>query len=797
MVSCFILGLASTVQVFAQDGAIKGIRQSFDSYRKHALQEKLYLHIDRPAYVCGETMRFKVYNVDGTLHQPLSMSKVVYVEVLDAAQQPVLQGKVAMEEGTGNGSFVLPVSLNSGNYTVRAYTNWMKNFSPEFYFQSPVTIVNTFRNQEQERHVAQKPGTYALQLFPEGGNLVAGVSGKVAFKGVDTRTGEGTSFEGELRDQDGNLIITFQPLKFGIGHFTFTPERDQVYTALLKIDGKQVAAQKLPQVYVQGYGLQVEDLNDRQLKITLAAPALPAEQVYLLGHARQMIATSASGTLTPATPATFLVDKSALADGITHFTVFNSQKQPVAERLYFKRPTKELHLKASTEKSSYATREKVSLELMSEAVPEHPASANLSLAVYRLDSLATVPPAAIDAYLWLSSDLKGIIENPSYYFDTQNPDADEALDNLMLTHGWSRFRWEDILNGKEPAYEYVPEYAGHLVRGKVTDNETGAIASGIKAYLAAPGKHIRMYNATSDEKGRIQFELKDFYGPKEIVVQTNTQRDSTYHLEIFNPFSVQYSPLELKELDLTERLRQALTERHLAVQVQHAYQEKYLNLFRNPGVDSVAFYGKPNEQYKLDDYTRFKVMEEVMREYVPGVQVRKRKDGFHFMVKDSPNGNLFYDNPMVLLDGVPVFDIDKIMAFDPLKVKRLDVMTGKYFNGPLTYSGLVSYATYNGDLAGFQLDPRSLLQEYEGLQLEREFYAPVYEEALQQQSRLADFRNLLYWAPDIRLQANSGEKLSFYTSDQPGTYVVVVQGVSKDGRTGSKTFTFKVNQQPL
>jgi hypothetical protein len=151
---------------------------------------------------------------------------------------------------------------------------------------------------------------------------------------------------------------------------------------------------------------------------------------------------------------------------------------------------------------------------------------------------------------------------------------------------------------------------------------------------------------------------------------------------------------------------------------------------------------------------------------------------------------------MVLLDGVPVFNIDKIMAFDPLKVKKLDVVTSRYFHGPLVYDGLVSYTTYTGDLAGFELDSRSLLQAYEGLQQQREFYAPRYETEEQQRSRLADFRNLLYWAPEVRLEANQNGTVNFYTSDQVGTYLVVIQGITENGVPGSQVATFRV-EQPL
>lgn len=214
-------------------------------------------------------------------------------------------------------------------------------------------------------------------------------------------------------------------------------------------------------------------------------------------------------------------------------------------------------------------------------------------------------------------------------------------------------------------------------------------------------------------------------------------------MEIFSPFSQQYAAPGPGALRLREGLAPALLRRHVQAGVQRQFYQGPHVAYRAPRADRLAFYGKPDEHYRLDDYTRFKVLEEVMREYVPGVLVRIRKDGFHFLVmNDDARGVL--EDPLVLLDGLPIFDTNRIMVFDPLKIKQLDVTTKRYILGPQVFNGIVSYATYKGDLAGFPLAAYALLQEYEGLQGQREFYAPRYETPQQRQSRLPHFRNLLY-----------------------------------------------------
>ncbi|MCB2378489.1 hypothetical protein LGH70_12890 [Hymenobacter sp. BT635] len=776
-----VLGLLAAMPATAQTDSLARIGPALVRYDRHAPAEKLFLHLDRPSYVSGETMWFKLYAVDGRRHQPLAASSVAYVEVLNEEKRPVLQAKIALRQATGHGSLVLPPALPSGRYTVRAYTSWMKNFGPELYFHSPVTIVNTRTPLSVPAKSAAL--SYDPQFFPEGGNLVQGVRSKVGFKITDSQ-GRSVAAEGTVLDQAGQSVATFRTLQFGLGSFLFTPTQEGgPYSAVIRVAGQPPITSALPPVRASGYGLRLEDEDAQQLRLVVEVKgAVPAnENLFLLAHTRQQPVVAAAGQLSQG-QALFLVDKQQLAAGITHFTLFNSQRQPVGERLYFRAPTATLPLSARTDKTQYAPRQKVTLQLAATAA----SAAELSVAVYQLDSLSAAGGADISSYLWLSSDVKGTVEHPEYYLA---PGREAAADNLMLTQGWSRFRWAEVLAPQPRPLPYLPELNGHVVRGRVLNSATGAPAEGIVAYLTAPSRAIQLYNSVSRPDGSVQFETTQFYGTRQLVAQPNTAQDSLYRVELLNPFSEQYAAGRPTTFTLAEQLAASLQRRHVQAEVQQHYLGKQAVRYLAPPADSTAFYGKPSEQYLLDAYTRFKVMEEVMREYVPGVLVRIRKDGFHFLVPND-NSRGVEENPLVLLDGLPVFNTNRIMAFDPLKVQKLDVVTRRYFVGKQVYNGIVSYTTYKGDLAGFPLDAHALLQEYEGLQGQREFYAPRYDTPQQQQSRLPDFRNLLYWNPSV--QTTTSTELPFFTSDQVGRYRVVVQGLTKDGLPGTASFTFEV-----
>lgn len=786
-----IFFLSISIVSHAQDDSLKRIMQKFDAYLNHAYQEKVYLHTDRTFYLTGDFLWFKAYIVDGTKHRPSDMSKVAYVEILDGNNAPVLQAKVELKDGKGNGAVFLPASLNSGNYVLRAYTKWMQNFSPEIYFHKTIAIVNPFKPLPQT--VTETNQRFDAQYFPEGGSLIEGVESKIAFRVVD-QNGRGIAFKGLVIDQDYDTVASFTPLKFGIGNFTLVPKSGKQYRAIVKDDSGNILSMKdLMKPSQSGYSIRLEEEGDRvTINVYSKFDDDELKIVHLLMHVNGKVITASSKALHQ-NSATFPVNRNDIPGGIAHLTVFDRAGQPVCERLYFKKPQEAFLLKGQIAESTFTLREKAVVNI-SASHGDAGIQSDLSASVYRLDSLQAEDPMSVTNYLALTSDLNGRVESPDYYF-SNDLNVREATDNLMLTHGWRRFKWKDVLS-KKKEYSSVPEYRGHLVTGSLENLTTGEPAINIPVYLSIPGKKFQLRGTKSNRSGEIKFELKEFYGPGKMIVQTNTQEDSVYRIKISNPFSDKFADANILPINLSENLAEQLVSRSTGMQLENAYFEQLRGRIIPPALDTIPFYGTPDEHYRLDDFTRFPVMEEVMREYVPGILVRKRKEEFYFITLNDNNNSVFRENPLVLLDGIPIFRINTIMEYDPAKVELLDVITKKYFYGPLSFPGVASYFTYNGDYPDLIIDERALVLDYEGLLWQREFFSPVYETKEQQLSRLPDARNLLYWSPNVTTDTEGKGKIEFYTSDQPGSYVVQIQGLNKDGLCGSTSLKFEVVAPP-
>jgi hypothetical protein len=768
-------------QALAQSPAAS-IQEAFGTYQRQTLQEKLFLHLDQTTHLTGETLWFKVYYVDANTSKPLTVSKVSYVEVLDKELKPVLQTKVSLSANGGSGHLFLPASLASGQYVVRAYTNWMKNFDAATFFEQPLTIINPFRPLGLP--LKSDTPAYQVQLFPEGGNLVRGLASRVAFRVADMADW-GVPAQGWLLTARNDTVARFATQPFGIGSFDVTPSGTETYRVVFRDTQGRTITQTLPTVLEQGYVMHLDDRND-QLTVSVRSNVPGSPMVYLLAHTRQDVKLAEAKSVQQETM--FTIDRNSLGEGVSHITLFDANRNPLCERLYFKRPTQTLPIDIKSDQPQYALRSKVTLTASTAGLP-----ADLSMAVYRLDSLADNTSTNIRNYCWLTSELQGTVENPNYYFQPETPETQAATDNLMLTHGWRRFRWTSVLADKatRPAFTFVPEYNGLLVQGTVTNPVSGAPVPNILTYLSVPGKLVRLYTSQSDSSGRVLFEMPDFYGSRSLIAQPEP-KDSLLRLTIANSFSDKTPGTRLSEFSADESLTASLLNRSIGMQTQTMYLGERTIRYRNPGIDSSAFYGMPSESYLLDAYTRFPTTEDVLREYVLGVMVRKKQGHFQWIVPNTPYHEYFENNPMVLLDGVPVFNIDKMMAFSPLKVRKLDVIKNRYMTGPTTFDGLVSFMTYKGDLAGFPLDPYLVKLNYDGLQVQREFYAPRYDTPKQRDSRLPDGRTLLYWNPSLK--PNAQGQIDFYTSDQDGTYLVEVNGLASDGRVGTQQLRFEVKR---
>ncbi|WP_157278599.1 hypothetical protein [Olivibacter sitiensis] len=746
-------------------------------YKYDSLYEKMYVHTDKEFYMPGEILWFKVYVVDGRTMEPLGLNSVAYIDLLNDENKSVLQAKIDLGKTVRNGSLYIPNQLPSGIYRMVGYTNSMKNYGDETLFLKAIEIVNPYISGENllSENLAVKN---ALQLFPESGILLDNIASRLAYKLSGINSNE--RFEIVVLEGDGTEVYREVSNAQGMGSLPILPKSDKKYKVRAILSDKSIVEAQFPKIYDNGYLFNVirDDQGGWNIAISASKQHI-GEAIRLSAKNRYQSAHSVGLILNGEGKASTHIAYESLPVGVNVLTLTDEMGEPLAERLLFKYPDNELDIVTKLDAEMADKRSLINMDLQS-LVNGQQVESDLSVSVYKVDALQNLPRQNIHSYLWLQSEVKGYIENSAYYFsDKENEQVQRDLDVLLLTQGWRR-----ITSRATDKEKFLTEIAYHHVRIRYTDRDSRRPFTGENVFLSVLGKTPKIYTATTDSAGIATFLAKNIFGESQMATQLAGNKES--NIELLSSFITDY---ELNKQQLFFRgyldLKDALLNHSINVQAENAFHQARRAQFLSARLDNFPFYGKADVRYQLDDYTRFVVMEEVLREYVKEVNVRRSNSRYGLRVFDGPRGYYLSNDPLILLDGVPILDADEIMRYDPLKVKSIDVVTGRYVYGPFIYDGIVTFNTYEGLLKGFALNPTVTLIDYEGLQREREFYVPTYETPEQRQSRLPDRRNVLFWEPNITMDSSGKVSLTITTSDLKGDYVIVIEGMDKQGHIGS------------
>jgi hypothetical protein len=338
---------------------------------------------------------------------------------------------------------------------------------------------------------------------------------------------------------------------------------------------------------------------------------------------------------------------------------------------------------------------------------------------------------------------------------------------------------------------HIPELAGPVAAVLVQHRQTGKPVSGILVSLSVPGTRFQTMISRSNKDGMALFPLDQQEGSGVLAYAFLDQsRDSLLlaPLPLFDPRVAVIKPEPgSSPAALMEEINAQLTD----IQLAQAFRQDAPGPMRiRESSDTTVFFGKADKQYFLDDYVRFSTLEEVFREYVREVEVRKAKSDYKLRVLNAPLRSFFEDDPLVLLDGVPIRDIGRVMSFDPLKIRSIEIVAHRFYLGGQGFPGILVLRTYQGDLGGIDLPEDILITEYAGLLPAYDFTAPDYSG--QADMRLPDLRRTLYWAPIMRSRSEEPARLHFYTGDLPGRYRVTIHALTADGRLLSATIHFDV-----
>ncbi|RYG20943.1 MAG: hypothetical protein EOO07_03900, partial [Chitinophagaceae bacterium] len=490
-------------------------------FTKQYPAEKIHLHLDKPYYLLGEDIWFKAYVIDSRTAEPTNISNVLYVELINDKDSVEKQVKLSMLGGIAWGDFKL-TSVAEGKYRLRAYTQWMRNAGPQFFFDKAI-VVGQLNEKVPAATVLKTEKAPDVQFFPEGGTLVEALPSKVAIK-VLNANGIGENISGKIIDNEGTEILAFETTYLGMGSFSLTPLPGKIYTALVKFKNGNTKTIPLPKSLTNGYVLNVNTLDTAKIgvKVFISEALCNGESLNLLAHQNGHPVFTAK-VPTAKQIANLSIPTEDFLSGIITLTLFSAENIPLAERIVFvNNGIDKIDLQAKKLKPTYAKRENINLDILAEQL-DKPTQGSFSVSV--TNATLVKPDLANETHilssLLLTADLIGNIENPNHYFTKNDISTKVHLDHLLLTQGWRKIDWKAVDSSlpteiTKPVQVY-PAEKGLRISGVVKLN--GKPVATEKVSLLSTAGGLFAIDTLTDANGKFSFDKLQFGDEATFTIQ--------------------------------------------------------------------------------------------------------------------------------------------------------------------------------------------------------------------------------------------------------------------------------------
>lgn len=799
-------------------------------------REKAYLHFDNTSYYVGDTIWFKAYVTLAEKQVFSSISRPLYVELVDQAGHVTDKQIIKLSQGEGSGQFVLPQSMLSGYYEVRAYTRWMLAFSDPQYFSRTLPIYQLSHSDQLERSIStyelspsmeKRPEEtrekLSLRFFPEGGQLVEGVTSQVAFKAESKNEGN-LQLSGTLYTKEGQEITSFETLHDGMGAFEYTPS---ALPAIAKVNfqGKKYEF-TLPKALPNGYVLKVDN-NAGAISVTVSCNAATPQDTLAVfishqgrPHAYQLIHCQANE------PQQFTVLSRKLPAGVLQISLLNRAGNTLCDRFVFASPRAPLQISPKGLKEIYAPYAPIRCELQLNNAIGEPMPGKLSVSIrdaVRSDYMEYDNNIFTD--LLLTSDLKGYIHQPGYYFTESSLRKQKELDILLMVHGWRKYDMTQQIGISPFTPLQLPESQLVLygqVKSTILKNKLKDIALSVMVKRDA---EIITGQTVTDENGHFSIPLEDFEGSMEAVIQTRKvgkerNKDASILIDRhFSPATRAYGYKELHpewgniahwqqeaekfdslymdsirrvdglylldEVEIKSKRRRQST--NMATKINEQSIDAYYDI--RQAVDQLRDNGKvvttiPEVMEKLNplfywdrsnDNCTYRqkpicyIMDNKILSSTEVNMMLTEIDGLASIIISKGTGGIddeiIQNSKMSDSNDIDVTELDKYSIFYLIPLPRHDVLN-KHETAALGTR-------------------QTVMQGYTPA---LEYYSPAYIDKELYMDK-ADKRRTLYWNPTVQTDENGKAVIECYNNQYSTPLIIQAETLSNDGKIGSMTYS--------
>jgi predicted pyridoxine 5'-phosphate oxidase superfamily flavin-nucleotide-binding protein len=804
--------LAAYYGVLAQSSAdYNQVINKLTNYISTHDPEKAYLQFDKPYYAAGDTLYFKAYITQGGHNLLSTTSGILYVDLINTENRIDKSLRLHLDNGICWGDFVLPDSLRTGNYRVRAYTRWMQNEGSIDFFDRLIPIGAILKTYVHTKPVKQNQGAENnktdVQFFPEGGTLVENVKVRVAFKATGP-DGLGRHVLGTILDNENKPVCSFESSHLGMGDFIFIPGKSKTYKARISFDDGTQSYIDLPAAEKSGISLAIIDdsTSSISLKVMANAPYYQTNQNkdFLLVFYSGGKAISYSYKQ-DASIVLLNMDRKMLQTGVSRITLFSQEGEPLCERLFFVQNNDQLGLQIQPDKTVYKKKEKVELTLNAKTAKDISVNGQFSMTIINETLLPRDEKNERNIFtdLLLTSDLKGYVEQPNYYFRDTSAETVRDLDLLMLIQGYRHFEWKRVLGKDSDSWTIKPE-KGLDIKGKITNEKDKPIENGTITLI--PPKGGSLLNTESDSAGFFHFSNLVFTDTAHLVLNAaNSSGGKNTRITYFNndhpsPFTVDLPPVH--------QMAEDTIMRHYIEKAGKFYEEMeadYPGRFKNLNPVTVKGF-KQDNQYRTQSIAGAGHADQVV--YAEDIEkkggnlstnLNGRLHGVNFIggVPYLSTTLGYAVSPMlVVLDGVEMKS-NSNNSIDLVPVDQVASVEVLMYSGESAYgvdgaNGVLIITTKDGSETSKNNVAVGVLPITPvGFYKARTFYSPKYDHADGNVPE-PELRSTIYWNPDIKTSQDSHASVNYFNANSAGTYKVTVEGIDQSGNIGRLVYRYRV-----
>ncbi|MCY4780675.1 hypothetical protein ORI89_13535 [Sphingobacterium sp. UT-1RO-CII-1] len=714
----------------------------------------IYLRTSKDIYESMEDLWFKAYTVNVQNQLLSNIDQTLHVQLVHSATDSVVWEELyPIEQGITSGHIYLNNTFPKGTYWLCAYSaHSLKKEQDHFIDVRKIELVEDFKELTGDKSNNQKlndspDNRIQFNLFPEGGNLLAGVDNKVAFKAIGSdglpRTVSGQLLEGN------KTISTFKSIHDGMGYFHIRPLAGEKYT--VKLNGAYTDSMyRLPPIQEQGLSLKLVENREDQIAFLVYNKTGAPHPFYLQIQTRGLPAVMAASEVKDSVLVRLPLDD--VGSGIAEITLLNEQLQPLAERLIYLKPNKQITINTTLSRQNEGKKEKISLEIQATDQQNKPVIAQLGATVY--DKLYHDHKDAkdIQTHYLLSKHMRGNIHNPAYYFDKKNADRTAALDLLLLTQGWRSYIWNP-----------------HDLKEKSKKDTSSILTDGITGQLIPKRKKeqqaVMLFDPEQKQSNLLTVENNTFFiSPQNMLIAPSIYikhfgKPEDFSICVEDPFSkindikpwtkISYPKTNLlkSQKETKSSVVNALNRTTVKIEeivVTHkkgtAYRDKYIGQ-----LDSIAKYvNNPDRTH-------------------------------------GGAGGGWLNCPVGDCDEMPVEGTTYLVWIGPNPPTSHPFTFGANDVKSVVYR----YPKYTEE----ELMKMNGVARSKGYYPKKKFYEPIYDK---EKDTAPDFRNTLLWAPQIITDEHGIARLDFYTSDIESEFYGIIEGIDGEGNLGKSDFQFTV-----